>query len=158
MRFRKLRIAWSVAWGIVAVLLIALWVRSYWWSDSIVADFTTSLCTQVDSGYGICAFVISNHKLPGNTWVVHSDSVHNPRFPYGEYPPPHSPIWGFFSPYIRVDDGVIDASVILPTWFAITVTASFAAFPWLSFRFSLRALLIATTLVAMALGLIVWLR
>ena len=30
MRFRKLRIAWSVAWGVVAVLLIVLWVRSYW--------------------------------------------------------------------------------------------------------------------------------
>ena len=29
MKHRKLRIAWSVAWGIVAVLLIALWVRSY---------------------------------------------------------------------------------------------------------------------------------
>ena len=30
MRFRKLRIAWSVVCGLVAVLLIVLWVRSYW--------------------------------------------------------------------------------------------------------------------------------
>ena len=30
MRFRKLRIAWSVAWGIVCVLFIVLWVWSYW--------------------------------------------------------------------------------------------------------------------------------
>ena len=30
MRFRKLRIAWSVAWGVWRVLLIVLWVRSYW--------------------------------------------------------------------------------------------------------------------------------
>ena len=30
MRFRKLRIAWSVAWGVLAVLLCVLWVRSYW--------------------------------------------------------------------------------------------------------------------------------
>ena len=29
MRFRKLRIAWSVACGIACVLLIVLWVRSY---------------------------------------------------------------------------------------------------------------------------------
>ncbi len=35
MKHRKLRIAWSVAWGVLAVLLIALWVRSYWWVDSI---------------------------------------------------------------------------------------------------------------------------
>jgi hypothetical protein len=29
MRYRKLRIAWSVAWGVLAVLLLTLWVRSY---------------------------------------------------------------------------------------------------------------------------------
>ena len=29
MRFRKLRIAWSVGCGIACVLLIVLWVRSY---------------------------------------------------------------------------------------------------------------------------------
>src|SRR5262245_23954492 len=28
-RYRKLRIAWSVAWGVVVVLLCVLWVRSY---------------------------------------------------------------------------------------------------------------------------------
>src|SRR5262245_43357240 len=30
MRYRKLRIAWSVVWGVVAVLLVVLCVRSYW--------------------------------------------------------------------------------------------------------------------------------
>src|SRR5262245_46484708 len=29
--FRTLRIAWSVAFGILCLLLIVLWVRSYWW-------------------------------------------------------------------------------------------------------------------------------
>ena len=33
MKYRKLRIAWSVAWGVVAVLLCVLWVRSYWWAE-----------------------------------------------------------------------------------------------------------------------------
>src|SRR5689334_13942796 len=33
MKFRKLRIAWSVVWGLAAVLLIALWARSYWRRD-----------------------------------------------------------------------------------------------------------------------------
>ena len=36
MKHRKLRIAWSVAWGIVAVLLVALWVRSYRWHDLLI--------------------------------------------------------------------------------------------------------------------------
>src|SRR5690349_12714469 len=35
MRFRKLRIACSVAWAIVAVLLVALWVRSYKTADCL---------------------------------------------------------------------------------------------------------------------------
>src|SRR4051794_41164867 len=35
MRFRKLRIAWSVLWGLACVLLIVLWVRSYRGGDSI---------------------------------------------------------------------------------------------------------------------------
>src|SRR4051812_39587288 len=35
MRFRKLRIAWSVFWGLAAALLIVLWVRSYWWTDTV---------------------------------------------------------------------------------------------------------------------------
>src|SRR3954471_9786861 len=30
MRYRKLRIAWSVFWGVTCVLLIGLWVRSCW--------------------------------------------------------------------------------------------------------------------------------
>src|SRR6476620_3231066 len=34
MRHRKLRVAWSVVWGVVAVLLVVLWVRSYWQADA----------------------------------------------------------------------------------------------------------------------------
>src|SRR5262245_51700856 len=33
MKYRNLRIAWSVAWGLLAVLLCVLWVRSYWKLD-----------------------------------------------------------------------------------------------------------------------------
>jgi hypothetical protein len=36
MTYRKLRIAWSVACGIVAVLLCVLWVRSYWYQDAFL--------------------------------------------------------------------------------------------------------------------------
>jgi hypothetical protein len=43
-------------------------------------------------------------------------------------------------------------------WLLVGVTVSFAAAPWIHWRFSLRALLIATTLLAVVLGLIVWLR
>jgi hypothetical protein len=44
----------------------------------------------------------------------------------------------------------------IPVWFAILTTATLASAPWLRWRFSLRTLLIATTLVAVVLSLIVW--
>src|SRR3954469_7954745 len=34
MKHRKLRIAWSVAWGVVTVLLVTLWAQSYWQFNS----------------------------------------------------------------------------------------------------------------------------
>src|SRR6476660_8286747 len=45
MRFRKLRIAWLVVCGIACVLLIALWVRSYWLCEGIVIPSTNAIVT-----------------------------------------------------------------------------------------------------------------
>jgi len=42
----------------------------------------------------------------------------------------------------------------IPYWLLLLGTAALAALPWLRWRFSLRTLLIATTLVAMAVALI----
>jgi hypothetical protein len=36
MKPRNFRIAWSVGWGVVAMLLVVLWVRSYWRSDYLI--------------------------------------------------------------------------------------------------------------------------
>jgi hypothetical protein len=49
--------------------------------------------------------------------------------------------------------------VTLPYWFSFLIAAAFAAAPWilqLRFHFSLRTLLIATTLVTVILGLVVY--
>lgn len=35
MKYRKLRMGWSVGWGVVVVMLCVLWVRSYWWIDTV---------------------------------------------------------------------------------------------------------------------------
>src|SRR4051812_46809034 len=42
MKYRKLRIAWSVGWGVACVLLIVLWVRSFWWRDYAYARVVSS--------------------------------------------------------------------------------------------------------------------
>jgi hypothetical protein len=41
MKHRKLRIAWSVAWGIAAVLLIVLWARTYQHVDMLSVSAET---------------------------------------------------------------------------------------------------------------------
>ena len=48
---RGLRIAWSVWWGILFVLLIVLWVRSYWRMD-IVAILSPRERLMAVSNYG----------------------------------------------------------------------------------------------------------
>jgi hypothetical protein len=58
MRFRKLRIAWSVVCSIVCVLLIVLWVRSYWIEDSIERiSFSQGVISSLQSTYGTLGFV-----------------------------------------------------------------------------------------------------
>jgi len=46
-------------------------------------------------------------------------------------------------------------SIMLPYWFAAVCTGALAGLPWIRLRFSLRTLLIATTLVAAALGAVI---
>jgi hypothetical protein len=49
---RGLRIAWRVAWGILCVLLVVLWVRSYWWEDLLHLRITKTHILTGISGYG----------------------------------------------------------------------------------------------------------
>jgi hypothetical protein len=51
MKYGNLRIVWSVAWGIVALLMVALRVRSYWWVDRIDIQHSENLVELV-SVYG----------------------------------------------------------------------------------------------------------
>src|SRR5262245_21096640 len=50
MRFRKLRIAWSVVWGIACLLVIVLWVKSYWWVSGIETPFGNPIYIEVQNG------------------------------------------------------------------------------------------------------------
>ena len=66
MKYRKLRIAWSVGWGIVAVLLVVLWVRSYCRST-----LSSNLSTNRLYGWGI-ETTVSN--FPGSIEYL-SDTI-----------------------------------------------------------------------------------
>jgi hypothetical protein len=149
MRFRKLRIAWSVFWGAAAVLLIVLWVRSYWWCDNVIGPLgaTRSFCVWSDRGQlGICLVPQRLQSLAdGGPWA----SGHawlgdlSPR-DYG------------FTPWLP--SWATENYVVAPTWLIALLIAAIAAASWMhwSIRFRLRTLLFATTLAAVVLGLIVY--
>ncbi len=145
MKHRKLRIAWSVAWGTVAVLLTVLWVRSYWWADVVTGDLNgfDYLNLKSDSGTLQFAWILSDvPNGEASEWRYRTDAPSSP-----------SPRYNWMRGH---------RNFIMPIPFALIspVIACAIIGPWLrvSNRFSLRTLLIATTLVAVGLGLIVWLR
>ena len=139
MRYRKLRIAWSVGCGIVAVLLIVLWVRSYFWMDAVRT---------------------TNHSATSFLGRLMIDTQYVLESLSNEFPPGlNNQIGGSSLPVNAIDITPLDRSgVTIPFWAPILVFATFASVPWLGklrWRFRLRTLLIATTLVAVGLGLIV---
>ena len=149
MRFFKLRIAWTVCWGTLAALLIALWMRSYWVADVLHVPVVREAI--VNSGAG----------------SIQASTV-SPLFNSG-WPPG----WGWKS--VPVEDFVLlfrnsprwecnvdttgTVAVRFPHWLPIVIFATVSAIPWvnkLKWRFSLRTLLIATTIVGLMLGGIVY--
>ncbi len=160
MRFRKLRIAWSVAWGLAAVLLCVLWARSYWWMDNLyvkVPDPQRNLV--ISSGLGGTIWYTNQYpswspvwthtywRTQSNTVAAEMEGLEVNWF-YNLYSfeffsfPAREPYWS--------------RQLILPHWLLIAAFTAIAVAPWIHWRFSLRTLLLATTLVAVVLGLIVW--
>jgi hypothetical protein len=138
MRYRKLRITWTVCCTIACLLLCVLWVRSYQTLD-------------IYQPYGHEIQVAIGRVLIDETWVPSST-------------PPSTT-----SESIESDGSSVRVTTVqdlvsagtgirVPFWLPTTVFVIFGVIPWFPRRFSLRTLLIATTLVAVVLGLIVWVR
>jgi hypothetical protein len=142
---RYLRIAFSATCLIACVLLTVLWVRSNYWIDQITVPVTQSSSIGLLSVPNAFIFELTDArptvswdsgtaeewianvlKYQGVTW---SDA---PRFK------------------------ITERAVRSPYWFLLLLSATFAAVPWLRWRFTLRTLLIATTLVAVVLGFVAW--
>ena len=144
MKYRKLRIAWSVAWGVVAVLLCVLWVRSYWKCDYVECVSKDLVLRTIASNYGVVSVTNNFVGVPGVTtfgWKYESreSTKQRPDFRWTRTSSEKPPV------YIHY-------------WIMISIAAALGTIPWIhwSKRFSLRTLLIATTLVAVGLGIIMW--
>jgi hypothetical protein len=157
MRYRKLRIAWSVGCGILCLLLILLWVRSYWWFDILYYRLGASTMFGVTSEEGAIRFqdcsriigAMPRGWLRDRTW-------------HGGYPPSDiatGPLFKqVFRGFERQSRSTRHDTLQVPHWFFVLIASVGGAAPWIhwSRRFSLRTLLITTTLVAALLGAIVW--
>lgn len=137
MNYRKLRITWTVAWGVVAVLLCVLWVLSYrWTSDFSTSWFGKRWSFHSNSGQLFIILIYERGDLPGLFPPQLTIRPVTTRFEFSRYGA---------SFYAR-----------MPHCFLTIIAAMIAALPWLIVaRFSLRTLLIATTLVAVVMGLVV---
>lgn len=145
MKHRKLRIAWSVAWGVVAVFLGVLWMRSYQWCDGISRSSPRGSLKAASFG-GTIRFAYVELEKSDTEWSLGSESLEVLN---------ESGLIG--SPEFEWNRFQSNWLLVVPTWFMAGSVIIFAVVPWLSYRYSLRTMLIATTLVAAGLGVMVWL-
>jgi hypothetical protein len=147
---RRLCITVSVFFALVAVALCVLWVRSFavrdtvWWPRNNFGMELSSL-----SGHMVLIVFDRQHfggvLPPYNTFHEPINPDRTLAFTHG--------VLGFG---LRTEPNLVRIDV--PFWFVMLACVVSATAPWVNWSktFSLRTLLIATTLVAGVLGLAVW--
>jgi len=144
-RFRKLRIAWSMAWGILAVLFCVLWVRSYSNQEGFLYRSNKTLASAFTSE-GVAGGYY--YSLPPDTVMGNPEGITWLSNPITPQVVTETLVWESSPQGLRI---------LFPAGCYVGVILLLAAVVWLPVkRFSLRTLLIATTLVAVGLGLMIW--
>jgi hypothetical protein len=155
---RYLRITFSAPCGIICLLLIALWVRSYWWADELIIKLPNPQRQfQIHSTLGGTIWYCNDYPRSKPAWtheywrvvtysvaaLTEGVDVHwfRPLFTFKFFSLPAEPYWS--------------RQLVFPHWVLITAFMAVAAAPWIRWRFSLRTLLIAITLLALTLGTII---
>jgi hypothetical protein len=123
---RYLRSTWTVFCGIAAVLLIVLWVRSYWWSEEIIGE-TLSCYPFAESTRGQLAFGMPQRNTSAHAqnadWMLRTYPVNTSPKPFLERA---------FQPFAVPNY----PGLILPHWSVVILIVASAVVPWISFRFS----------------------
>jgi hypothetical protein len=150
MKYRRLRIAFATVCPVPCVLMIALWVRSYFCRDGVTIltpiQQRGNQCTNIQTFPGVLS--IGSASQLGGPAIYHieywgrSETRHNDA--YYSLLPIHRPKV-IFGHMVRF-------------WFLVLITGAFAAVAWWKrgISFSLRTLLIGMTIVSALLGLLIW--
>jgi hypothetical protein len=144
MRYRKLRIAWTVFCGIAFVLSLSLWYRSFsYWDDAVLR--IGSVAIQPISAEGRNIIWIQS-TTSTRRFEIDTDPLSWHRSPPGHERHPWLGI-GFFNsgPTIWVAHCVL-----------VMASGAFAVIPWLPTWFNLRGVFVVMTVFAVFVGLISW--
>jgi len=152
MRFRKLRIACFVGCSMACVLLVAMWVRSYSTVDSMRYGMFGRFLLHIQSGSGriiVFTFPYAREFRTGSFPIEHI----GPRDVLSTA--------AFGNHYTLIFYAGWKPTAVVPYWAMLAVMlAAGVASLWslrdTTWRFSLRTLLLATTIIAVLLGIIVW--
>jgi hypothetical protein len=169
-RILLLRIAASLVCGVACLLLTVLWIVSYVRMDQVLAPISKTQYVGCTSAVGELRFGKSNDPVLGrlfnHQWARRGFPLRNwetgprggPFFP-ASVPEPQDRKWITWLRLNRnfsvLPPGVTHDELIVPYWCLVLPFAALSTIPWIQWphRFSLRTLLLATTLVAVALAI-----
>ena len=137
MKSGKLRLAFFAVCGIVCLLLIVLWARSFWTTDYMDTYDSSNVQTTFGSNKGTLFFNQVDWTFDPGIQVPHG-WTHMTR--------PAKESGG--KRWLGWSRTGVSIQVAVSHWSAILIFAALAAVPWLSWRFKLSTLLIAMTVIA----------
>src|SRR3954470_24351478 len=141
MRFRKLRMVFSAFCGLASVLLIVLWVRSYWWLNLVKGPLTPSKTLVLTSSNGF--FSVGTLSSTAYIWKADRWSQADLLLQMkAAGMAANTKSWVWQLTYFGFAHGGLETAYLCP----MSVMGIAAAAPWIRWfkRFSLRTLLIAT--------------
>jgi hypothetical protein len=147
-----LKIAFTATCGTICTVLIAFWVRSYTFHD--VYD--------LDAGRAAMLRIVSEHGLMQIApWVFERDSLPVPYLRHVSIPvallgKPATKWRPWLYGKQNYFDGAVERWLVVSYWFLVAFFGSLSiVFPVINTRrFSVRSLLVVTTLIAVVLGLV----
>jgi hypothetical protein len=165
MKYRKLRITFSAVCGVFCLLLLAFWVRSYVHSDTLSGPISDKRYLLIGSLAGAVQFRLDDRKWSDPSsfhWKLTTQSVADLNESLNDLHELDAKLGAAEQPPTRINMtmkfGWMHDTLFMPYWSLLLLTAALPVavaikrpYRW---RFSLRTLLIATTVVAVGLGLI----
>lgn len=140
---RTLQITASASFAVLCTLLLVGWSRSWRATDHFSLPVCPGIALTGRSYVGRLMFYPpSTHS--NKIWISYP---RHPKEDSQEYWDSIAPPWRILGP----DHGP-PVALVLPHWFPALVAGACTAIPWIRWRFSLRSLLVAMTVVGLILG------